>query len=135
MTIAPASRARVASDHLCQNAGQANNGMQLTSGGFERASRAASLMRRLQLISVLCRRTEGQATDPTLAGDGDGHGYKPRYDGTAHEPHGTGTDCWAHGLPAPPSATMRGLSVNGSTVLHNNALQRTKPAQASELRR
>jgi hypothetical protein len=29
-----------------------NNGMQLTSGGFERASRAASLMRRLQLIPV-----------------------------------------------------------------------------------
>jgi hypothetical protein len=29
--------------------------MQLTSGGFERASRAASLMRRLQLISVLGR--------------------------------------------------------------------------------
>ena len=28
--------------------------MQLTSGGFERASRAASLMRRLQLIPVLC---------------------------------------------------------------------------------
>jgi hypothetical protein len=27
-----------------------NNGMQLTSGGFERASRAASFMRRLQLI-------------------------------------------------------------------------------------
>jgi hypothetical protein len=31
-----------------------NNGMQLTSGGFERASRAASLMRRLQLIPVFC---------------------------------------------------------------------------------
>jgi hypothetical protein len=29
-----------------------NDGMQLTSGGFERASRAASLMRRLQLIPV-----------------------------------------------------------------------------------
>jgi len=33
--------------------GTHNNGMQLTSGGFERASRAPSLMRRLQLIPVL----------------------------------------------------------------------------------
>jgi hypothetical protein len=29
-----------------------NDGMELTSGGVERASRAASLMRRLQLIPV-----------------------------------------------------------------------------------
>jgi hypothetical protein len=29
-----------------------NNGMQLTSGGWARASRAASLVRRLQLIPV-----------------------------------------------------------------------------------
>ena len=32
--------------------GPSNKGMQLTSGGFERATRATSLMRRLQLIPV-----------------------------------------------------------------------------------
>ena len=35
--------------------GTPNDGMQLTSGGFERASRVVSLMRRLQLIPVLGR--------------------------------------------------------------------------------
>jgi hypothetical protein len=39
--------------------GPANDGMQLTSGGFMRASRA-SLMRRLQLIPVLSGRSEAE---------------------------------------------------------------------------
>jgi hypothetical protein len=38
---------------IAPDGGPPNDGMQLTSGGFERASRAASLMRRLQLIPVL----------------------------------------------------------------------------------
>jgi hypothetical protein len=38
--------------------GPCNNALQLTSGGFVRASRA-SFMRRLQLISVFGRRTDG----------------------------------------------------------------------------
>ena len=40
--------------------GPSNKEVQLTSGGFERASRAASLMRRLQLTSVFYRHVQDE---------------------------------------------------------------------------
>ena len=52
------------------NAVQANNKMQLTSGGLNGALRAPSSMRRLQLILVLDRRV---VVPPTSRDDGREH--------------------------------------------------------------